>query len=106
LRVARDNADVLPYPEPEALFRGFGDSSLDFELRAFTEAFRGFLPVTSDLLVAITAALEEAGIEIPFPQRDLHLRSVDPGIGAGRSEAADDAPRPPTASDDEADSDQ
>ena len=56
------------------LFRGFGDSSLDFEIRAFTEA--DWLAVMSDLAVATTEALEAAGITIPFPQRDLHLRNV------------------------------
>ena len=81
LSVAQHHPDVLNDPEPAALFLGFGDSSLDFELRAWTCA--DFVRVGSELRVAISAALAEAGIEIPFPQRDLHLRSVDSGaIGA------------------------
>jgi potassium-dependent mechanosensitive channel len=72
--VARSHPDVLEDPAPSALFRGFGDSALNFELRAFTEA--DWLGVTSELAVATTEALESAGITIPFPQRDLHLRNV------------------------------
>jgi small-conductance mechanosensitive channel len=76
--VATGHAEVSDRPEPHVLFQGFGDSSLDFELRAWTHADR-FLGVRSELRVGITKALAEAGIEIPFPQRDLHVRSVDPG---------------------------
>jgi small-conductance mechanosensitive channel len=73
--VAEEHPDVLSDPAVEALFLGFGDSSLDFELRAWTQA--GILKVASDLRVGISRALAKAAIEIPFPQRDLHLRSVD-----------------------------
>jgi len=73
--VANDHPDVLSDPEPAALFLGFGDSSLDFQLRAWTRT--DYVRVSSDLLVAMNNALVDAGIEIPFPQRDLHLRSVD-----------------------------
>ena len=61
-------------PEPVVLFRGFGESSLDFEMRAFTEG--DWLKVMSERAVATSEALEAAGITIPFPQRDLHLRNV------------------------------
>jgi potassium-dependent mechanosensitive channel len=76
LGVARAHPEVLADPEPVALFTGFGDSSLDFELRAWTTGDIVIIP--SELRVAINRALAEAGIEIPFPQRDLHLRSVAP----------------------------
>jgi hypothetical protein len=76
-RVARAHPEVLPSPPPELLFRGFGESSLDFELRVWTDS-RLLARVQSDLAVATYDALQEAGIEIPFPQRDLHLRSVSP----------------------------
>jgi small-conductance mechanosensitive channel len=72
--VVRSHPDVVPHPEPVVLFRGFGDSSLDFEIRAFTEA--DWMVVTSELAVATSEALEAAGITIPFPQRDLHLRNI------------------------------
>jgi len=75
--VLKDNKDVGP---PSVLFRGFGDSSLDFELRAFISVVDKRLATLSELNFAIEKALRENGIEIPFPQRDLHLRSVDPSI--------------------------
>ncbi|MGD8307856.1 MAG: mechanosensitive ion channel [Chromatiales bacterium] len=77
LETARLHPAVLEEPEPAALFQAHGDSSLDFELRAWTST-ADWLTVRSELRVAIHRALREAGIEIPFPQRDLHLRSVDP----------------------------
>jgi len=75
LGVAQGHPEVLPSPQPEALFRGFGESSLDFELRIWTDG-RLLYRVQSDIAVAVYDALEQAGITIPFPQRDLHLRSV------------------------------
>jgi small-conductance mechanosensitive channel len=72
--VARSHPEVVHDPEPVVLFRGFGDSSLDFEIRAFTEG--DWLVVMSDLALATSEALEAAGIAIPFPQRDLHLRNL------------------------------
>ena len=76
LTVAREHADVVERPEPMALFLGFGDSALDFELRGWIRNFDDFLRVNSELGVAVNDALHEAGIEIPFPQRDLHLKSI------------------------------
>jgi small-conductance mechanosensitive channel len=75
--VANDNKDVDARPEPICLFVGFGDSSLDFQLRAWT-AESAFMRTASDLRFAIVRKLAEAGIVIPFPQRDLHLRTPDP----------------------------
>jgi small-conductance mechanosensitive channel len=62
-------------PEPRALFMGFGDSSLDFELRVRIQRIERRFQVTSDLNFAIDQAFREANIAIPFPQRDLHLVS-------------------------------
>jgi small-conductance mechanosensitive channel len=81
LGVARAHPGVLEDPEPVAVFVGFGASSLDFELRAWTTD--DIVRIPSDLRVGINRSLAEAGIEIPFPQRDLHLRSVS-GDAAGR----------------------
>jgi len=75
-RVAREHPRTLDDPQPQVFMVRFGDSSLDFRLLAWVQAGE-FLEVTSDLHVGIDAALKEAGISIPFPQRDLHLRSVD-----------------------------
>jgi potassium-dependent mechanosensitive channel len=77
VEAAKATPTLLKEPEPVALFQGFGDSSLDFELRAWTEN-ADFPRVRSDLALAVSRGLREAGIEIPFPQRDLHLRSLPP----------------------------
>ncbi len=61
--------------EPKVLFISFGDSSLNFELRAFIQNIDERVQVVSDINFAIDAAFREHGIEIPFPQRDLHVRS-------------------------------
>jgi potassium efflux system protein len=65
-------------PEPRALFRGFGDSALNFELTCFIRDVDKRGLTQSDLLLAIDAAFREAGIEIPFPQRDVHFRNAPP----------------------------
>lgn len=74
---ATAHPSVLKGPPPEALFIAFGDSSLDFELRVWVQNIRLRLEVRSRVLAEIDRRFREAGIEIPFPQRDLHLRSVD-----------------------------
>ena len=80
LTVARAHPDVLDDPAPDALFLEHGSSSLDFQLRAWTTNV-GFWPnVKSALTAGINRALRDEGIEIPFPQRDLHLRSVAPAV--------------------------
>lgn len=97
LKIAGDHEEVLAYPEPTAFFTGFGDSSLNFALRAWTHTFEDHFRVRSELTVAVNAALKEADIEIPFPQRDLHLRSVsEPAFEnmLGRAPAAAQ-PEPP-----------
>ena len=70
------NEFALPDPPPLALFVGFGDSSLDFELRVWVKEIQNRLQVRSAILADIDRRFREAGIEIPFPQRDLHVRSV------------------------------
>ena len=80
VQVATEHPAVLRKPEPEALFMGFGDSALNFQLRAWTDRFELWQEVASDLRTAITRVLGKAGISIPFPQRDLHLVSVAPSV--------------------------
>jgi small-conductance mechanosensitive channel len=75
--VIKDSTTVNP---PRVLFRSFGDSSLNFELRCFITDVDKRLSTLSDLNFAIEKSLRDNAIEIPFPQRDLHLRSVDPSI--------------------------
>ena len=76
LRCASENSHVLKQPAPYVVFRNFGDSSLDFQLRCFLSDVDYFLVVPSELRFAIDEAFRQANIEIPFPQRDLHVRSV------------------------------
>ncbi len=68
---------VLSTPKASALFLAFGTSSLDFELRVFIPEFTDRRLVLSELNQAINSEFTDAGIEIPFPQNDLHLRSID-----------------------------
>ena len=75
LEVARDCPGILPYPEADVWFKGFGDSCLNFELLVWINNPTQQLPLQSDLYFSIFAALKQHQIEIPFPQRDLHLRS-------------------------------
>ncbi len=91
LQCASENPHVLKQPPPYVVFRNFGDSSLDFQLRCFLSDVDHFLRVPSDLRFAIDEAFREAGIEIPFPQRDLHVKSVG---NLPESLAAPEAPPP------------
>jgi potassium efflux system protein len=98
LEVVQGNADVLQEPSPSVYFMDFGDSSLDFEVRAFVGSFDKRLRVTHELNFAIDAVLSENGIEIPFPQRDLHLRSGPALVGGqGSVPAQGDAATAPPA---------
>jgi small-conductance mechanosensitive channel len=91
LEVAGGHSAVLTSPEPVALFLGFGDSSLDFRLRTWIHEFEEGFVVRSDLSVAIQSALADAGIAVPFPQRDLHLRTVSPDAAAKIGRASESA---------------
>jgi potassium efflux system protein len=72
-------------PEPTVLFLGFGDSALSLELRFFVSDINQRLTVLSEVNFAIDAAFREAAVEIPFPQRDLHLRSGPASADRDRS---------------------
>ena len=75
LECAKQNEKIIEYPAPAVLFEDFGDSSLNFELRCWTSDFASWVEIRSDIRVAIDRAFKEKNIEIPFPQRDLHLKS-------------------------------
>ncbi|HVN83537.1 MAG TPA: mechanosensitive ion channel domain-containing protein [Candidatus Binatia bacterium] len=76
-RMAGDVADVLKQPAPQAVFVGFGASSLDFALRVWTTRQDILGLIRSRLGLAVHDALHAAGIEIPFPQREVRVRSVE-----------------------------
>jgi small-conductance mechanosensitive channel len=92
LAVARAHPRVLGEPAPSAVFMGFGESSCDFQLFAWTDSFDDWVQTRSELAMAVGRALHEAGIEIPFPQREVHLRSADPKSLAALARAARDEP--------------
>lgn len=74
LDIARSHPSVLKNPEPFVHFSGFGDSSLNFEVRIFLADILGSLAVQNDIRFAIVEAFEREKIVIPFPQREILLR--------------------------------
>ncbi len=78
LEVARENADVMTNPAPEVLHMGFGDSSWNMRLRVWIADPKRHQLVRSALNCAIVSKFRENDVEIPFPQRDLHVRSPLP----------------------------
>lgn len=75
--VAEENKAVLKKPESDVLFVDFGDSSWNMKLRVWVADPKKYLIVRSELNCAIVRKFREYGIEIPYPQRDLHLKSPD-----------------------------
>jgi small-conductance mechanosensitive channel len=74
--VAKAHPDVLDEPAPQAVFTGFGESALGFELQAWSYLDDAG-STRSELAIGVNRAFTEAGIEIPVPQRDLRLRMAD-----------------------------
>lgn len=90
MQAIQANELALTTPPPSVLFLGFGDSSLDFEVRVFVAQPSQRLRALHELHTGIYRALNENGIEIPFPQRDLHLklREVADAVDAGQGRPA------------------
>lgn len=82
LEVVRGNPDVLQDPAPSVFLVAFGESALDFEIRAFVDSLDKRLRVQHEINREIARVLGEHGIEIPYPQRDLHIYSA-PGALPG-----------------------
>ncbi len=76
LETAQANPKVLEHPAPSVYFLSLGESSLDFDVRVYVRNMGDWLPVVHEYHVAIVEALTAHGIQIPFPQRDIHVRSV------------------------------
>jgi potassium efflux system protein len=83
-KVALTHPNVLHHPPPLALLKDYGDSSINFELRAWTDQFDDWAKVRSDLAVALYDALKDAGMQFPFPQREVRLLQGTPD-GAGEA---------------------
>ncbi len=78
--VARRQPKVLKHPAPRCLLIGYGDSSMNFQLRAWTDQFDDWQLISSDLATAVYEAVIEAGLQFPFPQREVRLlRDADAG---------------------------
>jgi small-conductance mechanosensitive channel len=76
LEVAAEHKGILKSPPPDVIFMEFGDSSLNFDLRVWTSEYITKPKILrSDMNFAIQKKFKERGIEIPFPQRDIHIRS-------------------------------
>jgi len=77
IQAATETERVLQNPEPKCLLIGFGDSAVDLELRFWIQdAQNGVRNVRSDVLLKVWDKFHEHGVEIPYPQRDLHIRST------------------------------
>ncbi|MBN1908401.1 MAG: mechanosensitive ion channel [Pirellulales bacterium] len=80
LKIATEHPRVLEDPAPRVTFEGFGDSALTFVLRCFLPSLEKRLDVIHSLHTSIDKAFREAGIEIAFPQRDVHVRTISPAF--------------------------
>jgi small-conductance mechanosensitive channel len=79
-QVCRRNPRVLSEPPPQISFSAYGDSSLDFTIWVFVRQPNDRVPATHELNAAIFKAFKQNGIEFPYPQMDLHIRSVTPKL--------------------------
>jgi len=88
------NAVALVSTDPPAqvLFHGFGESSLDLRILFWIDDFENGLKAMSEVGISVNRALKEEGIEIPFPQRDLHFRSKIPLAGPNADPGTPNAP--------------
>jgi small-conductance mechanosensitive channel len=101
-KVLESHEKVLKYPTPAVLMDGFGDNSVDFRLLFWTSDIDNWLRTRSDLSTSIYNALDEAGISIPFPQRDLHIVSWEAPNAAIKLQGSND-PKPQTSATDSSD---
>jgi small-conductance mechanosensitive channel len=81
MKIANAHEQILKNPGPRVLFMDFGSSSLDFELRFWAAELWTTDVILSDLRYAIDREFRNSNIEIPFPQRDLHIKTCEPQFG-------------------------
>ena len=80
LKAAHDQPEVLRDPAPSACFVDFGNSNLDFELHMFLAGLDKFSAVRHNVNMSIELLFREAGIEMAFPQQDIHIRTLPPNV--------------------------
>jgi len=95
LDVANSHPEVLDDPPAVATFEGFGDSTLNLVLRVYLPNLENRLQTITELHEAIDAAFKTANIEISFPQRDLHIRTVPQSFPGGHQSSEDAFPFEP-----------
>jgi potassium efflux system protein len=78
LKAAKSNSLVKRKPEPKAVFLGFGDNALNFEVRVYVKSIDNWIPMLHEMNRSIDKEFRQAGITIAFPQRDVHLDAVGP----------------------------
>jgi small-conductance mechanosensitive channel len=82
LGVVKGHKDVSKFPEPWVRFSAFGDSSLDFEIRCWINEPEKRGRVLDAVNSGVYKALGEAGVEIPFPKRDLYIKEIPDSLRA------------------------
>ena len=93
IEAAAASSRVVASPKPMCLLKGFGDSSVDLEIRFWViDPKNGLSNLKSEILLGVWDRFHENGVEIPFPQRDLHLKSVAPEARASGLQAVPDSP--------------
>jgi small-conductance mechanosensitive channel len=83
MKILAEHPDVVKEPKPNVFFNNFGDSSIDFKLLFWTDNFDEWVRIRSEVIFKIHDVLQEAGIAIPFPQRDVHIYQSAAGAGTG-----------------------
>jgi len=81
--ICQNHSNVLKTPEPTAFFELMSDGQLTIKVRVFLASLDLRLPTRHDLLTEIAKRFREEGIQIPFPQRDLHIRTLPPDLAIG-----------------------
>lgn len=84
--VIQTHPDVMKNPKPVVLFNEMAESSLNFRILIWTEDSDRWLIIKSEVVFMVFEALSDAGIKIPFPQRDLHIKSSEVDFGKGSKE--------------------
>lgn len=81
--VSQEHPKILKDPKPHIIFTNFGDNAIEFEFRVFINEIERFPMIRSEVMELIYIETRKAGLEIPFPQRDLHVKEIVSREGSG-----------------------